>query len=102
MTGGAEDRERRHVGAEQRQQEHGRAKRAAGEKIVLGAPAGALMAEGKDADVENHTEIAEDDDGRNQVEATPDPREQTPPRVEREQTTNWGSRSRGGWATRAA
>ena len=33
----AEDRERRHVGAEQRQQEHERAQRPAGEEVLLAA-----------------------------------------------------------------
>ena len=36
---GAEDRERRHVRAEQRQQEHRRAERAAGQEVVLGVGA---------------------------------------------------------------
>ena len=39
VPGGSEDREGGHVGAEQRQQEHRRAERAAGEEVVLGAAA---------------------------------------------------------------
>ena len=66
VTGGAEDGERRHVGAEQRQQEDGRPERTAGEEILLGRGGALAVAPREDADVENGREIGEDDDRRNQ------------------------------------
>ena len=65
----AEDRERGHVRAEQRQQEHGRAERAAGEKVVFGVRGAALRAEREDADVEHDRQVREDDRGRNHSSA---------------------------------
>ena len=64
MARRAQDRERGHVGAEQRQQEHGRSERSAGEEVVLGVGAPARRAEREDADVQSNREIGEDDDGR--------------------------------------
>ena len=57
----AEDRERRHVGAEQRQHEHERAERAAGEEEVLGAGASVGAAEREDADVDDRDQVEPDD-----------------------------------------
>ena len=66
MAGRAEDGERGHVRAEQRQQEHGRSERTAGEEVLLGGGGAASGAPGEDTDVENGREVEKDDDRRNQ------------------------------------
>ena len=62
---GAQDGERRHVGAEQRQQEHHRPERSAGEEVVLRRAAAARRSEREDADVQRCRQVGEDDRRRN-------------------------------------
>ena len=65
MARRAENRERGHIGADERQQEDRRAERAAREEVVFGAAAAAPRAEREDADVEDDAQIGEDDERRN-------------------------------------
>ncbi len=60
----AEDREGRHVGAEQGEHEDERAQRPSGEKEVLGA-ARHCLAESEDPDVDDENEVGRDDEERN-------------------------------------
>ena len=67
VAGGAENRERRHVGAEERQQKDHRPERAAREEEVLGLVIGRpAVAEREDADVEDDREVGEHEDRWNQ------------------------------------
>jgi hypothetical protein len=58
--------ERRHVRAEQRQQEHHRTERTSGEEVLLDSGAATAAAPGEDADIEDDRQIGENDDGGDQ------------------------------------
>ena len=65
VTRCAQDGERRHVRAEQRQQEHNRAERASGQEVVLRVRLLRGRAAREDPDVQDDRQIRKDDGGRN-------------------------------------
>src|SRR5262245_15195026 len=62
MPGSSQDGERGHVCSEHREQKHGGAQRAAGEKIIFCAGVARGSAKGEDADVEDDPEVEEDNE----------------------------------------
>ncbi len=66
MARRAEDRERRHIRAEEREQKNELAQRAIGQKIIFRRMLAHFAAESEDADVNDDRQVSEDEKGRDQ------------------------------------